>query len=459
MLNVIIPIAVMIAIIVIKPIPLIGGKVHFALLAAGAVALLVGGIYNPMDWILAYIDGLNRISWVILIAVFGSIYARTQTAMGTMDTVLNASRAAFGKTPKGLYAAGMITLILFGSLLGEGLSAACVAGVLMVRPMRELGLEPEQISASLVLGGLLGSLCPPMTNGIVLASSLCGADYDTVLKWSFVTVPFCCVVVITFYAFHWIKIKSLPEHLIPKESAGTILKKGFGTLVPMLVLVVIMVMAYGPWNSTVNTNLITYIWGWLQKLVADIPFVSGMSNMIVLSLVTVTIVAFCFKSVREYGIGRCIKEGFKDYLPCGAVHACCALMLGGFYAAGLIDAIAEWAVTLNTGLLKLGGAGAMGLMGMIAGSQSTTQNVILSFFGPALVATGMTPEAAALAGSHLAMGSQAFPPTDLCTIVVAPLVATTLGENCDYVKSMMKSLPGFLFLFGMGILLLFVSPC
>lgn len=138
MLNVIIPIAVMIAIIVIKPIPLIGGKVHFALLAAGAVALLVGGIYNPMDWILAYIDGLNRISWVILIAVFGSIYARTQTAMGTMDTVLNASRAAFGKTPKGLYAAGMITLILFGSLLGEGLSAACVAGVLMVRPMREL---------------------------------------------------------------------------------------------------------------------------------------------------------------------------------------------------------------------------------------------------------------------------------------------------------------------------------
>lgn len=100
-----------------------------------------------------------------------------------------------------------------------------------------------------------------MTNGIVLASSLCGADYDTVLKWSFVTVPFCCVVVITFYAFRWIKIKSLPEHLIPKESAGTILKKGFGTLVPMLVLVVIMVMAYGPWNSTVNTNLITPISG------------------------------------------------------------------------------------------------------------------------------------------------------------------------------------------------------
>ena len=454
MAKVIIPLIVMIAIIVIKKIPFIGGKVHYALLAAGAVALLVGGIYNPMDWIKAYVDGLNRISWVILIALFGGIYARTQTAMGTMDTVLNASRAAFGRTPKGLYAAGMITLILFGSLLGEGLSAACVAGVLMVGPMRDLGLEPEQISASLVLGGLLGSLCPPMTNGIVLASSLCGADYDTVLKWAFLTVPFCCVVIIAFYAFRWIKIKSLPEHLIPTEKAGTILKKGLPTLVPMLTLVAIMILAYGPWNKIVNTNLITYIWGWLQKLVAGIPFVSGLGNMIVLSLVTVTLIAFCSKGVRAYGIGRCIKEGFKDYLPCGAVHACCALMLGGFY-----DIIAEWAVTLNTHLLKLGGAGAIGLMGMISGSQSTSQNVILSFFGPALIATGMSPEAAALAGAHLAMGSQAFPPTDLCTIVVAPLVAGTLGEPCDYVKSMMKSLPGFLFLFGMGILLLFVSPC
>ena len=190
---------------------------------------------------------------------------------------------------------------------------------------------------------------------------------------------------------------------------------------------------------------------------ANIPFVNGLGNMIVLSLLTVTIIACCFKSTREYGIKNVIVNGWKKYLPCGAVHLCCALMLGGFYAAGLIDTISEWASTLNTHALKLGGAGAMGLMGMITGSQSTTQNVVLSFFGPALVATGMTPESAALAGAHIAMGSQAFPPTDLCTIVVAPLVAGVIGKKCDYVKSMMKSLPGFLFLYGFGILLLFFN--
>ena len=68
----------------------------------------------------------------------------------------------------------------------------------------------------------------------------------------------------------------------------------------------------------------------------------------------------------------------------------------------------------------------------------------------------MTPESVALAGSHIAMGVQAFPPTDLCTIVIAPLVAGIIGRKCDYVKSMMKSLPGFLFLVGTGVLLLFV---
>ena len=261
-----------------------------------------------------------------------------------------------------------------------------MVGVLLIGPMMDLGLEPEQVSASLVLGALLGSLCPPMSNGIVLASSLCGADYNTVLKWAFLTVPFCCAVIILFYS-RWVKIKSLPEHLIPKEKVGTILKQGLPKLIPMIVLVAIMILAYGPWNKVVNTNVITYAWGWLQKLVKGIPFVSGLSNFIVLSLLTVTLIAFCFKSVRQYGVGKVVKEGFKKYLPCGAVHACCALMLGGFYAAGLIDTIANWAVTLNVNVLKLGGSGAMGLMGMITGSQSTVQNVVLSFFGPALVAT------------------------------------------------------------------------
>ncbi|MEA4891023.1 MAG: TRAP transporter large permease subunit [Peptococcaceae bacterium] len=454
MISVIIPISLLLIIVLVKKIPYIGGNIHVALLVAGASALLLSGIYSPMDWLMAWIDGLNRLSWVILIAIFGMIYAETQLTMGTMDTVLDTCRAAFGKSPKGLYVSAMVAMIIFGALLGEGLSVASVVGVLCISPLFDLGLKPEEISASLVLGALLGSLCPPMSNGIVLSASLAGADYDTVLKWSFLTVPACCVVITTYYAFRFVKIKELPAHLIPQKKAGQILKEGWKVLVPMGLLLLIMILRFGPWDA--DLDFVSMLWSPLIKAVNGIPFISGMSNLIVLSLITVTIVTFFYKKIRERGIGDIVKVGFKKFIPCGAVQVCCALMLGGFYAGGLIDKIAAWAVTLNTAVLKLGGSLAMGLMGMITGSQSTVQNTILSFFGPALIATGMTPERVALAGSHIAMAAQAFPPTDLCTIVVVGLVTGVINKECNYVKSMMTSLPGFLFLYGFGVLLLFV---
>lgn len=162
MLGVIIPIFLLLVIILGKKIPRIGGNVHVALLAAGASALLLGGIYNPIDWVMAWVDGLDRLSWVILIAIFGMIYAETQDTMGTMTVVLDSCRSGFGKSPKGLYIASMLAMIIFGALLGEGLSVATVVGVLCVAPLSDIGLRGEQISATLVLGALLGSLCPPM---------------------------------------------------------------------------------------------------------------------------------------------------------------------------------------------------------------------------------------------------------------------------------------------------------
>ena len=459
MYKVIIPIAILLIIVLVKKIPKIGGSIHVALLAAGAAALLLNGMYNPMQWLMAWVDGLDRLSWVIWIAIFGMIYAECQGSIGSMEVVLNASRSAFGRSPKGLYAASMLAMIVFGALLGEGLSVATVVGVLIIAPLSDIGLEPEHISASIVLGALLGSLCPPMSNGIVLSAALVpGAVYDNVLKYSFLTVPFCCAVIIIFYAYKYVKVKQLPEELIPTESAGSIMKRGWVSLVPMMLLLLIMILRFGPWASKgVDLDIVKVIWSPLITAVKGIPFISGLSNLIVLSLVTCIIISLLYKPVRERGLGDIIMKSWKNFLPCVSVQACCALMLGAFYAAGLIDVISEWALTLNATILKIGGSLAMGFMGMITGSQSTVQNTILSFFGPALVATGMEPDIVALGGSHLAMASQAFPPTDLATIVVVGLVAGALNKKCDYLKSMFISLPGFLFLylFGLGILLVF----
>lgn len=131
-------------------------------------------------------------------------------------------------------------------------------------------------------------------------------------------------------------------------------------------------------------------------------------------------------------------------------------MLGAFYTSGLIDVVAEFAQTLNLNMLKLGGSGAMMLVGMLTGSNSTAQSTILSFLGPALVSSGVEPVNVAAAGGMIATAGQAMPPADLATFVVAGLVGGILGVEVDCIKSMIKSAPGFIFLAIGGLILLYV---
>ena len=158
MTIVIIPIAVLILIIMLKQIPFIGGKVQPALLIGAALCLLMGGEYDPAMWLEALITGADKIAWVICLTLVGSIYAESQKRIGTMETVLNACRARFGRSPKGLVCVIMFTLCLSGSLLGESVASAVVIGALIIGNLDELGMTPEQTTATIVMGCALGSI-------------------------------------------------------------------------------------------------------------------------------------------------------------------------------------------------------------------------------------------------------------------------------------------------------------
>ena len=191
-------------------------------------------------------------------------------------------------------------------------------------------------------------------------------------------------------------------------------------------------------------------------MVQDIPILQGLNNMTLLAVFSVTVISFISPKVRKRGVKDIVKTGFKNVLPCTAVQIAAGFMLGGFYASGLIDTVAAFAQTLNIHALKLGGTAAMCLVGMLTGSQSTAQSAILSFFGPALVSSGLDPVKVAAAGAQIATAGQAMPPADLATFVVAGLVGGILNVKVDSVKSMIKSAPGFLFLLAGGLLLLYI---
>jgi hypothetical protein len=174
----------------------------------------------------------------------------------------------------------------------------------------------------------------------------------------------------------------------------------------------------------------------------------------VVNIIMATIVAFCFPIVFKNS-GQVIKTAVKNVIPGCSIQIAAALMLGAFYKAGQIDAVRNFAVTLNTNVLKWGGGGAMMLMGMLTGSQSTAQNTIFSVFGPALMKIGVSDVHAAVSGAHLAMSGQGLPPADLTTFVVCGLVGGLLHKKVDPVKSMLLNLPmciyfaiiGFLFMY------------
>ena len=79
----------------------------------------------------------------------------------------------------------------------------------------------------------------------------------------------------------------------------------------------------------------------------------------------------------------------------------------------------------------------MCLLGMLTGSQTTTQTIVFTMIGPALIATGISPVSAAIAGGHWAMAGQGMPPADVVTFAVAGLGNGITGKKVDPIKAML----------------------
>lgn len=64
-----------------------------------------------------------------------------------------------------------------------------------------MNLSYEKISAIIVMGACVGSIMPPMTQALALASSLVGTEPDPVINIGYVTVSIIFVVVAIYCAF------------------------------------------------------------------------------------------------------------------------------------------------------------------------------------------------------------------------------------------------------------------
>lgn len=444
-----------------------------ALVVTGALTLLLGGLYNPGQWVAAWIDGLDRLSWIIALSIAGSLFAEISIRLGTIDTIIGALTAKFGRHPRMLIICILFALTLAGSLLGDAIAASTVIGMLTIGILVSMNMSYEKISAIIVMGACVGSIMPPMTQALALASSLVGTPADPVINLGYVTVSISFIVVAIYSAFFLVHKDNVPganpevQIRFADQSASSILRANWKSLIPLLFLIVVVLLRtveipylsvdLGP-SILQSIRFLTLEDGTvlsLYDLLSGMSIVNGLTNGIVLSILCAIAVAFFFPVINKNAANIC-KESFSKVKMTVVLQICCAFMLGSFYAAGSVDAVSEFAQGLNGNVLKIGGAAAMILLGMLTGSQSTTQNVVFSFFGPALVAFGVNPTYAAVAGAHLATAGQGLPPADLTTFVVVGIVASQFGKKVDPLKSMFYSMPMCICMMLVGLFFLYI---
>ena len=496
MLVVIIPMVLLFAIALIKKIPWIGGDIRAALLAAAISAGIIGGL-GPTEWVTSIIDGVDRLAWVIALSVFGSIYAEAQVRLGAMETTLFGLRALFGKSPKGLIAAVFVTLIMAGSLLGDAIAAATVIGFLVIHALSEMKVKPVEIGMMILVGASIGSIMPPISQGVFLSASLIGVDPTPVTNLAYLTVGIGALFAI-LESFRFVRakrgistslvpasleIRSVAGHAasgdgnaaggnggkLPSEGSmvstnsssleatgprafGRLISARWRTLIPLLVLVVIVVAKSGfgfdifkefPPMSTATT--------WM----ASIPVLKGIAFPVVMAIIVAIIVSFIFKKVRQDPFGT-IKTGLSKVSGTVQIQLCAAAMIGLFYGAGAIELVTEAAQHLAGPELKIGGAAGIIVVGMLTGSQTAAQTVLVTFLGPILTGMGVDPVNAALGASHIAAAGQNIPPVGLTAFVVCGLIGAALNQRVDPVKVMLLALPNSFYFLAVGLFFWFI---
>lgn len=379
MYSVVIPIAVLFILILVKKIPYIGGKIPIALIISALLTLVLGGVLNPIDWGKAWFSGLDRLSWVIVLSLVGSFYGETQAVLGTLDTVVDLFRALFGRSTRGMVLAIIIAIAVGGEAFGDCNGAATVIGLLVIPALAGLGMSGEMIAATIALGTMIGSILPPISQAVMLSTSILDLSQsvvDETIEVTFITAGIIMVFAILYAMFFFVrKNRPLPAEMIPEDGALTILKKGFVSLLPLILVVVLIIM-----NSIFELNIMQMLLGPVYDFLSQIPVVQGFTNSIVMILIAATIVTFVSKKVRAQA-KEVFSSGFKNILPSISVQVCAAFFVGAILAGGQIDVILSALEGMSDHVVKIGGGIALVLVGMLTGSQTSAQNVILHFSG------------------------------------------------------------------------------
>lgn len=453
MYALVIPFAVLIAIVVFKKIPYIGGKTPYALLIAAVLVVALSGHIAPSYWGGAIVEGLTRMGWVICLCIFVNFYSQTQMRLGTIDAVVRMLRSLFGGSQKALLLTTMLALIFSGAFTGSTMACTTIVGMLVARSLYDCGLSAEKTTATVVIGAMLGSLMPPISSSFFGSSAISGVDVGLVLNEGYKVIGISVLVAILYVVF--ILGGKQREGFAfdnKREKIGDIWRECRVRMIPMFLLIMIIIL-----KQCFDINVMAMTVGKLISPLNNVPVVKSIiSNYLVLAFLVVGFVGFIYPEVHKDAKGV-FKGAYKTSTYIVPVMFAAACLVGAVVTTGGLDMVSEAASKLNPHVLIIGGAVAMCAMGMITGGDSSALNTIFPFFFPAVTAIGVPALNATMAGSLITVAGQAFPPCDTLVFMACGVLSGVLGvKKIDPMKVMMLDLPIGIFLTAFGMFYLYV---
>ncbi len=254
------------------------------------------GIYGITLWIVSTV--------VFHFVLFGVLAQR----MGLGQFFVDVATVAAGRYTGGLAKVSVVSSAFFGTISGSSIANTVSTGSLTIPNMKRMGYPGHLAGGVEAASSAGGQITPPIMGAaaFVMAEFL-EVPYTTIVLAAIVpaAMHYIGVLSIVHFKAKRLGLKGLPKDEIPKLVA--VVKKGWPTAVPLVVLVYVLFSGYSPHMAA--------FWGITSALI--IGFVNPMHRL----------------SVRDV-IDGCI-QGVKYALAVGAVCAAIGIVVGVVNSTGL----------------------------------------------------------------------------------------------------------------------------
>ena len=367
------------------------------------------GVFGIMANVLA--------TYVILFVIFGAFLE----ASGAQRFFVDFPLAAVGHRVGGPAKVSVIASGLFGSISGSAIANTVSTGNFTIPMMKKAGFRPHVAGAIEPAASIGGMFMPPiMGAGGFIMAELTGAPYSTIMLVAVFPA------LMYFFSVYVMVHYEAKRHDIRGERsalrAGTIFKRGWFYVLPLVVITVLMLMGYSPGYSAILGLVACIAVSWLRRDTRIGP--------------------------RRFLIAA--RAGAENSLKIGATVGVIGIIIGVLTYSGLVLTFADIVIALADGRLWLTillVALASLVLGM--GVPVTAAYLITAVVAvPPLTELGVNPIAAHMIVYWLSQDSNITPPVCIAAFTGAAIAKADMWKTAFSAFKFAKFLYLAPFIFG-----------